>query len=55
MWLSRFLVVLFVFALCSPAEAHQPGKIFRIGFQSAASPPAMSPRADAFRQGLREL
>ena len=38
-----------------PAEAQQPGKIPRIGFQSAASSSAMTPRADAFRQGLREL
>ena len=28
----RFVVVLVVFALCSPAEAQQQGKIFRIGY-----------------------
>jgi len=37
------------------AEAQQPKKVQRIGFQSAASPSAISPRADAFGQGLREL
>ena len=42
-------------ALCYPAEAQQPAKVARIGFQSAASPAALSPRAEAFRQRLREL
>jgi putative ABC transport system substrate-binding protein len=37
------------------AEAQQPAKVARIGFQSAASASAMSPRTDAFRQGLRDL
>ncbi len=37
------------------AEAQQPAKVARIGFQSAASASAISPRADAFRQGLRQL
>src|SRR5215467_6106862 len=31
MWIRRLLVVLIVFALCTTAEAQQPGKIFRIG------------------------
>jgi putative ABC transport system substrate-binding protein len=44
-----------LFALCGSVDAQQPAKIPRIGFQSAASPSAMTPRADAFRQGLREL
>ena len=37
------------------AEAQQPKKVPRIGFQSAASPAAMTPRTAAFSQGLREL
>ena len=35
--------------------AQQPGKMARIGFLSTASLPALSPRLDALRQGLREL
>jgi len=37
------------------ADAQQPKKVHQIGFQSAASPAAVSPRAEAFRQGLRQL
>jgi putative tryptophan/tyrosine transport system substrate-binding protein len=37
-----------------PALAQQ-AKIHRVGFQSAASPAALSARTEAFRQGLREL
>jgi putative ABC transport system substrate-binding protein len=44
------------FAMCGAvAQAQQPTKVPRIGFQSAASPAALSARLDAFRQGLREL
>jgi putative tryptophan/tyrosine transport system substrate-binding protein len=42
-------------ALCFSAEAQQPTKVSRIGFLSAPSPSAVSARAEAFRQGLREL
>src|SRR5436309_3772672 len=48
-----FVVVLLAVAVI--AEPQQPKKVPRIGFQSAASPSAMTPRADAFRQGLRDL
>src|SRR5438132_3029400 len=44
-----------LFALCLSAQAQQPKKIPRIGFQSAASPAALSARTEAFRLGLREL
>ena len=44
-----------LFALCSPAEAQQPGKVPRIGFLTAASTSANAARNDGFRQGLREL
>ncbi len=49
--------VLAIFLLTSvcPAEAQQPTKIPRIGFQSAAFPSANAARIEAFRQGLREL
>ena len=37
------------------AEAQQPGRIYRIGFVTPASPEAIAPHLDAMRQGLREL
>src|SRR6266850_6093510 len=37
------------------AEAQQPKKVPQIGFLSSSSPSAVSPRLEAFRQGLREL
>jgi ABC-type uncharacterized transport system substrate-binding protein len=49
------LVAATLLAVAVVTEAQQPKKVPRIGFQSAASAPAMSPRADTFRQGLREL
>jgi putative ABC transport system substrate-binding protein len=42
-------------ALYVSAEAQQPGKIARIGYLTAASPFPISPRTEAFRQGLHEL
>jgi putative tryptophan/tyrosine transport system substrate-binding protein len=44
-----------LFALCSAAFAQQPKKVPRIGYLSSGSGGANSPRAEAFRQGLREL
>ena len=44
-----------LFALCSSAEAQQPAKVPRIGFLTVETLSAFSTRADAFRQGLREL
>jgi len=43
------------FALCSFASAQQPPKIPRIGFLSAQSESRSADRAEAFRQGLRDL
>jgi len=34
MWLLRLLVVLIVFALCSPAETQQRSALFQIGWIS---------------------
>ena len=42
-------------ALCFPAGAQQQTKVARIGFLVAVSPSAAAARAEAFRQGLREL
>jgi putative tryptophan/tyrosine transport system substrate-binding protein len=44
-----------LFALSFPANAQEPTKVLRIGFLSAPSPSAVSARAEAFRQGLRDL
>ena len=41
-----------LFALYASAEAQQPKKVPRIGYQSASS---SGEREEAFRQGLREL
>jgi ABC-type uncharacterized transport system substrate-binding protein len=43
-----------LFALCSSAQAQQPGKIPRIGYLSGNSA-SESTRSEAFRQSLREL
>src|SRR5436305_2623604 len=48
-----FVVVLLAVAVI--AEPQQPKKVPRIGFQSASSPSSISLRAEALRQGLREL
>jgi putative ABC transport system substrate-binding protein len=50
-----FALFALLFALCASAEAQQPGKIPRIGFLSTAALSSVSPRLDAFHQGLREL
>jgi ABC-type uncharacterized transport system substrate-binding protein len=48
--LSALLLVFWL-----PAVAQQPAQIPRIGYLGAASPPAITPRTEAFRQRLREL
>jgi putative ABC transport system substrate-binding protein len=57
--MKRRIVVLYVATLISTfahlAAAQQAKKVPRIGFQSAASPPAIAARIEAFRQGLHEL
>jgi len=52
MWLSRFLIVLIVFAFCTPAEAEQTAKIPRIGFLATNN---LKISLRALRQGLLEL
>jgi ABC-type uncharacterized transport system substrate-binding protein len=42
-------------AACSPAEAQQAGKVWRIGFLNPGSSPSTDVRITAFRLGLREL
>jgi putative ABC transport system substrate-binding protein len=43
-----------LFALCLPAEAQQPTKVFRIGYLSSLSPSSESTRSEAIRLALRE-
>lgn len=52
----KFLLMLctLLLAPCFSVQA-QPAKIPRLGFLIAASPAAVAPRLEAFRQGLREL
>ena len=44
-----------LFALCVPAQAQQPAKVWRIAWVTAASTRSMMPRIEVFRAGLREL
>jgi len=53
MWVSRFLVVLIVVALCVPAEAQQPKKVPRIGCLKLVS--GLGALDLAFRERLREI
>jgi putative ABC transport system substrate-binding protein len=54
--LGSFVLCAMLFALCLPAEAQQPTKVPRIGYlASGAAANEHSARADAFRQGLRDL
>jgi len=50
------LVIFVTLAACGAvAQAQQPMKIPRIGYQAAASPSVVAARIEAFRQGLRKL
>jgi len=44
-----------LFALCSSAEAQQPGKVFRIGFLDSSTASGSAVLVDAFRQELSKL
>src|SRR5438094_1287412 len=46
-----FAVIAMLFALCFPAAAQQPKKVYRIGYLTSRP----DPRDEAFRQGLRQL
>jgi ABC-type uncharacterized transport system substrate-binding protein len=43
------------FALCLPASAQQPKKVYRIGYLSAEDPARESTRSEGIRQALRDL
>ena len=53
--LVSFILCAMLFALCFPAEAQQPGKMYRIGFLGAPSRSFFAARMEGFRQGLRDL
>jgi putative ABC transport system substrate-binding protein len=50
-----FLVAVILLSVAAVAEAQQPTKIPLIAYLTGNSPSVSAPRADAFRQGLREL
>ena len=50
-----FAIVVALTVGWATVEAQQPKKIPRIGYLSASSAAEVSPRTEAFRQGLREL
>src|SRR5262245_64568398 len=51
-----FALSVLLFALCTSGEAQPQGRTaLRIGFLSTAALSSLSPRLEAFRQGLREL
>jgi putative ABC transport system substrate-binding protein len=54
-WGGIFAVAFALVFGAAVAEAQQPTKIPRIGFQSASTPAALSARVGAFQLGLREL
>jgi putative ABC transport system substrate-binding protein len=51
---AQWLLIILTLACVHPVEAQQP-KVYRVGFLSARSSSSESTRAEAFRQGLREL
>src|SRR6185436_20843282 len=52
---SAIVVGSLLVALCSPIEAQQAKKVFRIGYLSALDPARESTRSEAIRLALREL
>jgi putative tryptophan/tyrosine transport system substrate-binding protein len=54
-WLRLSMIVCVLVMAGAVAQAQQPKKLPHIGYLSVSSFPAMAPRTDAFRQGLREL
>ena len=51
----RLALCAMLFALCSSANAQQPGKIFRIGFLDPSNASGSAVLVDVFRQELRKL
>jgi putative tryptophan/tyrosine transport system substrate-binding protein len=53
--IARLALGALLFALCMSAEAQQSAKVPRIGYLTAFAGDTESIRAEAIRQGLREL
>src|SRR5262250_711086 len=57
--MTRKIIVLalcaMLFVLCLPAEAQQPGKIFRIGFLDSSTASGSAVLLEAFRQELSKF
>src|SRR5512145_2241511 len=51
----RLTLCAMLFALSYPASAQQAGKVYRIGYFAGGAGGTSSPRAEALRQGLRDL
>jgi putative tryptophan/tyrosine transport system substrate-binding protein len=51
----RLALCAMLLALCVPADAQQPKKVFRIGYLAANNPSTDSARSEAIRLALREL
>ena len=51
----RLALSALLFALCSSADAQQPGKIFRIGFLDPSTASGSAVLLEAFRQELSKL
>lgn len=54
-WLGLSTIAFVLMVAGAAAQAQQPTKIPQIGFLSTAALSSLSPRLDAFHQGLREL
>jgi putative ABC transport system substrate-binding protein len=52
---TGFALCAMLFALCAPAEAQHPNKVYRIGYLSSSDPTTDSTRSEPFRLALREL
>jgi putative tryptophan/tyrosine transport system substrate-binding protein len=53
--LGSFALCAMLFALCSVAQAQQPGKVFRIGFLDPSSASGMAGLLETFREELIKL
>src|SRR5258705_2595463 len=53
--ITVFALSAMLFALCSSAQAQQPGKVPRIGFLESSTPSDSALRLEAFLQEMRKL
>jgi putative ABC transport system substrate-binding protein len=53
--LGSFALCVPLLALCVPAQAQRPGKIFRVGFLDSSTASGIAVLSEAFREELRKL